>query len=394
MQISRSQGNKRRRRRSDDGLPQPGVPVAPVKVGAVVLLATVLPVTLFTGGSAMFTQTRLFLDWGAGVLSLVSLSCAVLWGIAATDRLFLQPMHRLVAQGVHRAAAVSGVLFLFVHVVVKVSGSSADADPVSAVVPFADSTRPVLVGLGTLAGYGFVGVVATGALRSAFASTKRARVWRVLHMAAYPAWGMALVHGLRSGRLAAGWVFAAYAICVLGVIGALFVRMRTRPAHSKEAALAAAATARPEVAALPRQQRRAFDQPRLERPRQVPAGLLPPDGLAPPMGALGSDPEAATRLMGAVPPGPGSGGMLGYEEPTQVMGAVPGDLGAAGLTTGGIGMGGGGLGGSGLGGGALGVDPLGSPGLGPDQEPTQVMGAVPPAPGSNWGRDDTRGWAP
>ncbi|MER7759050.1 hypothetical protein [Streptomyces sp. NPDC097619] len=169
-----------------------------------------------------------FLDYGAGVLALVSLTATVLWGLAATDRLLLRSGHRLLAQGVHRGLAVAGLGFLLLHVTVKiVEGRTV---PAAAAVPFSDPTRPLLIGLGTLAGWLFLAVAVTGAVRSAFASggpatRRRSRCWRALHMSAYPAWGAALVHGLRSGRPAAGWVTAGYALALTGALVLLALRL-------------------------------------------------------------------------------------------------------------------------------------------------------------------------
>ncbi|WP_340563208.1 hypothetical protein [Streptomyces sp. GSL17-111] len=170
-----------------------------------------------------FHRTTAFLDFGAGVLSLVALTATVLWGLAATDRLVLSSAHRLLAQGVHRGTAVAGLGFLALHIGVKLAEGR--ISPLAAGVPFADGTRPVLLGLGTLAGYLFLAVAITGAVRGVFASGSGSRRWRALHMCAYPAWGAALVHGLKAGRAADGWVTAAYVLCLLGVAAALALRL-------------------------------------------------------------------------------------------------------------------------------------------------------------------------
>ncbi|MFJ6793034.1 hypothetical protein [Streptomyces sp. NPDC091268] len=167
-----------------------------------------------------------FLDYGAGVLSLVSLTSAVLWGLAATDRTLFTSGHRITAQAAHRGLAVSGLAFLALHVWVKVAEAQTGA--ASVLVPFADRDRPVLIGLGTLAGYLFVAVAVSGAVRSAFATKGRSVWWRALHMGAYPAWGASLVHGLKSGRTASGWVTFAYAGCLVAVAAVLALRLRAR----------------------------------------------------------------------------------------------------------------------------------------------------------------------
>ncbi|WP_246102672.1 hypothetical protein [Streptomyces piniterrae] len=180
-----------------------------------------LAVTLHSG--AMNT-TVAFLDFGAGVLALVSLSVTVLWGLAATDRMVLQTGHRLLAQAVHRGTGVAGLGFLGLHIGVKIAEGHTDA--LSAAVPFTDGARPALIGLGTLAGYVFLAVAVTGAVRGAFTGISGSRWWRALHMSAYVAWALALVHGLKSGREAAGWATAGYAICLVAVAVRLVLRLR------------------------------------------------------------------------------------------------------------------------------------------------------------------------
>lgn len=180
-----------------------------------------LAVTVHAG--AMDTLIR-FLDFGAGVLALVSLSVTVLWGLAATDRMVLHTGHRLLAQAVHRGTGVAGLGFLGLHIWVKVT--EGHTGTLSVAVPFTDGARPVLIGLGTLAAYVFVAVAVTGAVRGAFTGVTGSRWWRALHMSAYLAWALALVHGLKAGRQAAGWATAGYILCLAAVAVRLYLRLR------------------------------------------------------------------------------------------------------------------------------------------------------------------------
>lgn len=193
--------------------------------GAVSALAAALVCGVVAARAGVLTHLWEFLDFGAGVLSLVSLTATVLWGLMATDRSLLGPGHRLLAQGAHRGLAVAGLGFLALHVWVKVAGQRTTA--AAAAVPFADGDRPVLIGLGTLAGYLFVAVAVSGAVRSAFATRSRSLWWRALHFGAYPAWGASLVHGLKAGRPAGAAVTAAYALCLIGVAAVLALRLRS-----------------------------------------------------------------------------------------------------------------------------------------------------------------------
>ncbi|MGW2513823.1 hypothetical protein ACWC0A_31380 [Streptomyces scopuliridis] len=195
--------------------------------GGVSVAALVLVPLLAVAGGDDF---RAFLDFGAGVLSLLSLSGAVVWGLIATDRLLLSPRHRLLAQGVHRATAVASLGFLLLHVTVKVSLGHVAL--IGALVPFGLGVNGAngLIGFGSLAGLLMIIAATTGAMRSAFALPGRfAGRWRAVHMLAYPAWCFALVHGLFAGRPAATYVTTLYSLTLVGVAAAVSVRLFPRP---------------------------------------------------------------------------------------------------------------------------------------------------------------------
>ncbi|MEW1719915.1 hypothetical protein [Streptomyces sp. NPDC093109] len=188
-----------------------------------------IPVLAVTGGDAF----RAFIDFGAGVLSLLSLSGAVVWGLIATDRLLLSPRHRLVAQGIHRATAVSSLGFLLLHVSIKISLGKVAL--IGALLPFGLGITGTsgLIGFGSLAGLLMIVAATTGAMRSVMAPAgKFAYKWRALHMLAYPAWCFAMVHGLFTGRPAATYVTVMYSTVMLGV--AVVVSMRLLPRENQQ----------------------------------------------------------------------------------------------------------------------------------------------------------------
>ncbi|MFG2144896.1 hypothetical protein ACGFRG_11940 [Streptomyces sp. NPDC048696] len=214
--------------------------------GALLIASVVLiPVVGALSGGAF----RAALDFTTGVLSLVTLSSSIAWGLLATDRLFLSIRQRLVAQAIHRATAVSSIGFLLVHVTVKIANGHTCL--LGALIPFGlgVSGSDALIGLGSLAALLMVATAATGALRSAFANPDRvAGHWRAVHMLAYPAWCFALVHGLYAGRPAAGWVVTLYSLSLAGVAGALVVRSLPRPVQRRIARRLAPLLARVESA--------------------------------------------------------------------------------------------------------------------------------------------------
>lgn len=185
--------NTRRPRRRIRPSPAPSRTARGVLCAAALLL---IPLVVLVGSDAF----RAALDFTTGVLSLVSLTASVVWGLVASDRLFLTSRQRLLSQGVHRATAVASIGFLLLHVTVKLALDHVSV--VGALIPFGLGVTGSagLIGLGSLAGLLMVTTGVTGALRKAFASPAQiASRWRALHMLAYPAWCSALIHGLYAG---------------------------------------------------------------------------------------------------------------------------------------------------------------------------------------------------
>jgi hypothetical protein len=209
-------------RRSTSSLPKPGRSAYGV-VSLVVLIF--IPVFVLAGGS----QVQDFLNFGAGVLSLVSLSCSVIWGLVAQDRVILNIRQRIVAQGIHRVTAVGSIAFLVIHITVKLALDHTVL--IAALIPFSLGVKGSagLIGLGSLAGLLMIFVGITGALRNQFASPAPvAARWRAMHMLAYPAWCAALVHGLFAGRAAKPFFMISYELCLVGVAAALALRSAPR----------------------------------------------------------------------------------------------------------------------------------------------------------------------
>ncbi|MFE9449412.1 cytochrome b/b6 domain-containing protein [Streptomyces sp. NPDC006739] len=216
-------------RRSTSSLPRPGRSAYGVASAVVLLL---IPFVVLFGGDWL----QQFLNFGAGVLSLVCLTCSCIWGLVAQDRLLLNIRQRIVAQGIHRVTAVASIAFVIVHIGVKLALDHASW--IAALIPFgmlfgSDGANPgsaTLIGLGSLAAYLMIFVGVTGALRNQFASPAPvAARWRAMHMLAYPALCAALVHGLFAGRPAKTFFMVSYELCLAGIIAALLLRAAPRP---------------------------------------------------------------------------------------------------------------------------------------------------------------------
>lgn len=149
-------------------------------------------------------MTLWYVARAAGLMAFAALTMATAFGALASIRQFGEGAgtHRLrfVLQYLHRAAAVTGLLILFLHVTSLVLDAKSGVDLRAVVVPFTASYRPLAVAAGSFALAAVVFTAVVGAARGRISTSERAaRGWRSLHLAAYSAWGLALVHGFTAG---------------------------------------------------------------------------------------------------------------------------------------------------------------------------------------------------
>ncbi|MEO6512367.1 MAG: hypothetical protein ABIO16_15320 [Nocardioides sp.] len=142
---------------------------------------------------------------------------------------------RVIAQLVHRSAAVLTLAMLGLHTVLLVTDSYVDVSISGALVPFTAGYRALAVGLGTLSLYGFAVVSLTGAARGRLAASPRlSRAWRAVHLSAYGAWVLAMGHGVLAGTdTAQTWALALYGGCAALVGAALTTRVLAVRRHAR-----------------------------------------------------------------------------------------------------------------------------------------------------------------
>ncbi|WP_377271478.1 hypothetical protein [Peterkaempfera sp. SMS 1(5)a] len=163
-----------------------------------------------------------FLDYFMGVVTLISLTGSVVWGLISTNQSVLKPYQRVFSQSVHRGISTAALAALLLHIVVKISFG--EAAPIDGVIPLGGVGTPVAVGLGTVAAYLMVGVAVTGILRSRFAHGRYPWIWRPVHAMGYASWLIGLAHGLTAGRPGKWYVLWGYGLCVAAVALAVLVR--------------------------------------------------------------------------------------------------------------------------------------------------------------------------
>lgn len=161
-----------------------------------------------------------FVARASGLVSLLALTLSVVLGIAAGARSGAVP--RFVTQGLHRSAALTGVLLLVVHVGSVVMDPFVPLEWTDVWLPFNAGYRPLWTGLGTLAVDVLILVVVSSVLRYRMGP----RTWWLLHLSAYAAYGLSVAHGLGAGTDAGEPLVVATTVGSVGVvIAALVLRL-------------------------------------------------------------------------------------------------------------------------------------------------------------------------
>ena len=170
---------------------------------------------------------------GAGLTAMLMLTVATACGALGSLRLRSRA-DRVVLQYLHRTAAVLGLLLIVVHVSTLVLDAKAHIGVAGALVPFAARYRPNAVALGSIAAYLLVLVTALGVARVQLAAAARAAsLWRRLHLLAYPAWAIAVVHGLLAGTdRGQGWMLLLSIACVVAVALVAVIRLLSEDTQS------------------------------------------------------------------------------------------------------------------------------------------------------------------
>jgi len=170
----------------------------------------------FLEGPALWFGNR-----GTGFVLLMLLTLSTVLGVLSTARLSLRRWPRMLSQGLHRNVSLLAVTFLAAHVATAVVDTFVDIRWYDAFVPFGGKYLPLWLGLGALALDLIIAVTATSLLRHRMSH----RPWRAVHVMAYAAWALGLVHGLQIGT-DAGTVWGA--AINYGCIGVVAVAVLAR----------------------------------------------------------------------------------------------------------------------------------------------------------------------
>ena len=180
--------------------------------------------TSFLNGPQLWFANR-----GTGFVLLMLLTLATMLGVLSTARVSPRLWPRMLSQGLHRNVSLLAVTFLAAHVATAVADTFVDIAWYNAFVPGSGTYKPVWLGLGALGLDLLIAVTATSLLRHRMSH----RPWRAIHVMAYAAWGLGLLHGLQMGTDAAsvwgaGLNYGCIAVVLLAVLARLGLLIRPK----------------------------------------------------------------------------------------------------------------------------------------------------------------------
>jgi predicted ferric reductase len=163
-----------------------------------------------------------FANRGTGFVLLLLLTLSTMLGVLSTSRVTSRFWPRMLSQGLHRNVSLLAVTFLAAHVTTAVVDPFVDIRWWHAFVPFSGTYEPLWLGFGTLALDLLIAVTVSSLLRHRMSH----RPWRAVHILAYAAWGLGLLHGTQMGTDATTvWGAALSYGCIAAVSAAVVARV-------------------------------------------------------------------------------------------------------------------------------------------------------------------------
>ena len=183
--------------------------------------------------------TLWYLTRATGVVALLLLTAAVVFGVLSSIRWRSGRLPRFLVGGLHRNVTLIAITFVAIHVVTTVADGYAPVGLRDAVIPFVSPYRPMWLGLGAVAFDLLLALVITSFLRMRLGF----RMWRAVHWLAYASWPVALLHSLGTGSDARlGWMtFVGFASFALVAVAVLLRVARSEAATAPRVTAAAAA---------------------------------------------------------------------------------------------------------------------------------------------------------
>ena len=316
---SRARGREHARPSSGGVTAEHATKIYTIAIVGIIVVTAFLALT--SVGHVIDAATQHFMLYYAGVFALIGLCGSVGLGLVATDRMFLNPGHRVFIQSAHRAASFGAVAFLSIHIITEILAQRVHV--LDAVIPFLSPFRTFYIGLGTIASDLVLLLVITGIMRGRFNASGKAWRWRAIHYTSYASFVFGVWHGLLAGRPGKPYVDWSYGLLVALVLLGLAVRVFSDSLKPKENLSAPPVTESAGSASAPMRAMAMFAQ--LAASRGGNYGATAVSGGQPVLSAPLSAPVRTALPAAAPSPSPAGTGQAyyepGYEGPPRYLGA-------------------------------------------------------------------------
>lgn len=152
--------------------------------------AQLMGLPLVEGSKAYWYTAR-----AGGVVAYLLLWLATLWGVMMSSKMAKGTIDATLLYGMHEFLPTLAMVFAALHAVVLLGDAYIGFNLVNLLVPFTTSYRPLWTGLGSVALYLSLALIASFYLKNLVSR----KVWRAFHFVTYLAFGLALVHGIMAG---------------------------------------------------------------------------------------------------------------------------------------------------------------------------------------------------
>ncbi|MCA9867089.1 MAG: hypothetical protein KIS95_09110 [Anaerolineae bacterium] len=141
------------------------------------------------------SQAYWYLARAGGVVAYMLLWLATSWGIMMSSKVIKGVVSVPVAYALHGYLPILGVVFAALHALVLLGDTYIGFTPWQLLIPFTSTYKPFWTGLGVLAFYLSVALIASSYVRKRIGQ----KMWRTFHFTSYLGFLMALLHGIMAG---------------------------------------------------------------------------------------------------------------------------------------------------------------------------------------------------
>ena len=163
------------------------------------------------------TQISWYAARSAGMMAWVLLTASVVWGLLLSTRVLGRRPRANWLLDLHRYLGGLATVFVGVHVLAIVADSYVSFGLADVLVPFASSWKPAAVAWGVVGLYLLVAIEVTSLVRGRLPK----QAWHAVHLASFPLFAMATIHGLTAGTDGRAWLFEGSAVVALLVVSGL-----------------------------------------------------------------------------------------------------------------------------------------------------------------------------